>query len=200
MHVLYLTMAYVALGTLLLIILLRIEVPRIIKMGFIFAMTFFYAAVFFSSQSLMGWAAATVVPERFQILWARVVEPNPSRQSAGAIYLWVEELDQHNIASGVPRAFVVPYSVELASSMSTAQAEIKKGNAQAGTRQAFVPNFGTGAGALPGANVRNISQGAMPGGDPSGGGLFDPAALGGQSKGINLIPLPPPLLPPKDDP
>lgn len=199
-HVLYLTLAYVALGTLLLIILMRIEVPRIVKMGFIFALTFFYVAVFFSSQSLLGWAAASAVPERFQILWTRIVEPNPSRQWPGAIYLWVEELDRHNIASGVPRAFVVPYSVELASRVSTAQAEIKKGNPQAGTRQAFVPNFGTGAGALAGANVRTVRQGAMPGGDPSGGGLFDPAALGGQSKGINLIPLPPPLLPPKDDP
>jgi hypothetical protein len=51
-----------------------------------------------------------------------------------------------------------------------------------------------------GVNVRNVSQGAMPGGDPSGGGVFDPAALGGQSKSVDLIPLPKPLLPPKGDP
>jgi hypothetical protein len=51
-----------------------------------------------------------------------------------------------------------------------------------------------------GVNVTSVSRGATPGGDPSGGGLFDPAALGGQSKSIDLIPLPKPLLPPKDDP
>jgi hypothetical protein len=200
MHVLGLTIAYAALGTLLLIVLLHLAIPRTAKMALVTAMTVFYAAVFFFSQSMLGWAAATAVPERFQVLWTRVVEPNPSQQSPGEIYLWVEELDERNIASGEPRAFVVPYSPTLAEKVSTAQAEIKKGNPQAGTRQAFVPTYGAGGGAPAGVNVRNVSQGAMPGGDPSGGGLFDPAALGGQSKAIDLIPLPRPLLPPKDDP
>jgi hypothetical protein len=125
------------------------------------------------------------------------VEPNPSRQFAGAIHLWVEELDERNIPSGEPRAYVVPYSASLAAKATTAQTEIKKGNSQGGTRHAFIPMMT--AGAVAGVNVRNVSQGA-PGGDPSGGGLFDPAALGGQSKSVDLIPLPKPLLPPKDDP
>ena len=200
MHVLGLTIAYAALGTLLLIVLLHLAIPRTAKMALVTLMTVFYAAVFFFSQSMLGWAAATAVPERFQVLWTRIVEPNPSQQSPGEIYLWVEALDERNIASGEPRAFVVPYSPTLAEKVSTAQAEIKKGNPQAGTRQAFVPTYGAGGGAPAGVNVRNVSQGAMPGGDPSGGGLFDPAALGGQSKAIDLIPLPRPLLPPKDDP
>ena len=68
---------------------------------------------------------------------------------------------------------------------------------QGGTRHAFIPTIT--AGSVEGVNVRNVSQGAAPGGDPSGGGLFDPAALGGQSKSVDLIPLPRPLLPPKDD-
>lgn len=199
-HVLVLTVAYVALGTLLLIVLVHLAIPRIAKMAIVASMTAFYTAVFFFSQSLLGWAAATTVPERFQVLWTRVVEPNPSQQSPGAIYLWVEELDERNIPSGEPRAFIVPYTVALADKVSTAQVEIKKGNPQAGTRQAFVPTYGAGDGAPAGVNVRNVSQGAMPGGDPSGGGLFDPAALGGQSRAIDLIPLPRPLLPPKEDP
>jgi hypothetical protein len=199
-HVLGLTAAYVALGTLLLIVLVHVSIPRLAKAGLIVAMTAFCAGVFFFSQGMLGWAAASAVPERFQVLWTRVVEPNPSQQSAGAIYLWVEALDDRNLPSGEPRAFIVPYTPALADKVSTAQAEIKKGNAQAGTRQAFTPTQGTGGGAPAGVNVHNVSQGAMPGGDPSGGGMFDPAALGGQSKAIDLIPLPPPLLPPKDDP
>lgn len=199
-YVLGLTLAYAALGTLLLIVLLHLAMPRAAKMALVVSMTVCYAAVFIFSQSLLGWAAATVVPERFQVLWTRVVEPNPSQQSPGAIYLWVEALDERNLPSGEPRAFIVPYTPALADKVSTAQAEIKKGNPQAGTRQAFVPTYGAGGGAPAGVNVRNVSQGAMPGGDPSGGGLFDPAALGGQSKAIDLIPLPKPLLPPKDDP
>lgn len=200
MHVLGLTAAYALLGTLLLIVLAHVSIPRLAKAGLVASMTAFYAVVFFFSQSLLGWAAASAVPERFQVLWTRVVEPNPSQQSPGAIYLWVEELDERNIPSGEPRAFVVPYAPALADKASTAQGEIKKGNPQAGTRLTFVPISGTGVGAPAGVNIRNVSQGAMPGGDPSGGGLFDPAVVGGQSKAIDLIPLPRPLLPPKDDP
>jgi hypothetical protein len=198
MHVLALTLAYAALGTLLLIVLMHVALPRAVTITLVAAMTAFYAAVFFQSQSLLGWAAATALPQRFKVLWTRVVEPDPSRQFAGAIYLWVEELDEHNIPSGEPRAYVVPYSPVLAHKATTAQAEIKKGNLQGGMRQAFMPTFADAG--LEGTNVRNILQGAMPGGDASGGGVFDPAALGGQSKSVDLIPLPKPLLPPKGDP
>lgn len=198
MHVLALTLAYAALGTLLLIILVHVAIPRSVKVALVAGMTAFYPAVFFFSQSLLGWAAATAVPERFQVLWTRVIEPNPARQSAGAIYLWVEELDERNIPSGEPRAYVVPYTPALADKAATAQAEIKKGNPQGGMRQTFMPTFA--ASEVEGVNVRNVAQGAMPGGDPSGGGVFDPSALGGQSKSVNLIPLPRPLLPPKGDP
>jgi hypothetical protein len=41
---------------------------------------------------------------------------------------------------------------------------------------------------------------APPGGDPSGRGILDPSFLGGQSKSVELIPLPKPILPPKDIP
>jgi hypothetical protein len=200
-HVVYLTIAYAALGSVLLVVLSRLAIPRGVKMAAITLMGTFNIAVFFWSQSLLGWPAATAVPEKFQVLWTRVVEPNPSRQFAGAIYLWVEELDEHNIPSGEPRGYAVPYSATLAAKAASAQAEIKKGNAQGGMRHAFIPSFrASGLGGVNGVNVRNVSQGAMPGGDPSGGGLFDPAALGGQSKSVDLIPLPRPLLPPKDDP
>jgi hypothetical protein len=45
-----------------------------------------------------------------------------------------------------------------------------------------------------------VAHSATPGGDPSGGGMLDPSVLGGQSKVIDLIPLPKPLLPSKDMP
>jgi len=199
-HVFYLTIAYAALGSILLLVLARLAIPRGVKIAIIASMGAFNVAVFFWSQSLLGWSAATAVPETFQVLWTRVVEPNPSQQFAGAIHLWVEELDERNIPSGEPRGFVVPYSASLAAKAAVAQSEIKKGNAQGGTRHAFTPTLGTGGGAPQGVNVRNVGQGAQAGGDPSGGGLFDPAALGGQSKAVDLIPLPKPLLPPKDDP
>lgn len=204
MHVLYLTIAYAALATVLLIVIARVDLPRGVKVAVIAAMGVFNVAVFFWSQSLLGWSAATAMPDRFQVLWTRVLEPNASKQFPGAIHLWVEALDERNIPSGEPRAYVVPYSAALAQKTAEAQSEIKKGNAQGGKAGAvdLPPSIGSTAteGAIEGVNIRMLSQGATPGGDPSGGGVLDPAALGGQSKSIDLIPLPKPLLPPKDLP
>lgn len=204
MHVLYLTIAYAALGTVLLIVLARVSVSRGVKVAAIAAMGVFNIAVFFWTQSLLGWSAGTAMPERFQVLWTRVLEPNASKQFPGAIHLWVESLDERNIPSGEPRAYVVPYSAALAQKTAEAQSEIKKGNAQGGMAGAvdLAPNVVSNStdGLTTGVNIRTVSQGATPGGDPSGGGVLDPSSLGGQTKAIDLIPLPKPLLPPKDLP
>ena len=197
-YVILLTIAYAALGSLLLIILARLSIARLAKAAAIVAMTVFNIGVFFWSQGLLGWSSATAVPDRFQLLWTRVVEPDPSRNLPGEIHLWVEALDAHNIPSGEPRAFVVPYAPALAAKAAEAQSEIKKGNPQGG--QARTSNWGSNPAAVEGVNVRTVSQGVAPGGDPSGGGLLDPSFLGGQSKSVDLIPLPKPILPPKDTP
>ena len=198
-QVVLLTLGYAALGALLLLVLARLSVARGVKLAAIGAMCVLNICVFFWLQSLLGWSAATAVPARFQLLWARVVEPDPSRDVVGAIHLWVEALDANNIPSSEPRAFVLPYSPELASKAVVAQSEIQKGNPQGGfgLSDNLAPLSGESA---EGANVRTVTQGATPDGDPSGGGLLDPSVLGGQSKVVDLIPLPKPLLPPKDMP
>ena len=198
-HVVLLTIAYAALGALLLLILARLSIARGVKLAAIGAMGVFNICVFFWLQSLLGWSSATAVPAQFQLLWARVVEPNPSRNMPGAIHLWVEALDGNNIPSGEPRAFVLPYSPELASKAVVAQSEIKKGNPQGGFSLAHTLAPETREPALEGMNVRSVTQ-ASPGGDPSSGGMLDPSVLGGQSKVVDLIPLPKPLLPPKELP
>jgi hypothetical protein len=197
-HVALLTIAYAALGALLLIVLARLSLPRAAKLAAIVVMASLNIGVFFWTQGLLGWSSATAVPERFQLLWSRVVEPNPSRGLPGAIHLWVEAVDENNIPSGEPRAFVLPYSPGLAVKAADAQSEIKKGAPQGGRSQTFAPDVE--AADIDGANVRAVTHGVTPGGDPTGGGVLDPSVLGGQSKTVDLIPLPKPLLPPKDAP
>jgi hypothetical protein len=197
-HVALLTIAYASLGALLLIVLARLPILRLVKLAAIVIMAVLNIGFFFSIQGLLGWSSATAVPERFQLLWSRVVEPNPSRGLAGAVHLWVEALDENNIPSGEPRAFVLPYSPSLAVKTVNAQSEIEKGNPQGGRSQTFSPDVEPSA--VDGANVRGVTQSVTPGGDPSGGGMLDPSVLGGQSKTVDLIPLPKPLLPPKDAP
>jgi hypothetical protein len=192
--VLALSLAYVLLSVLLLAVMIRLPVPRLLKIAAIAAASVFYVVVFFATQGLLGWSAPVAVPDRFQVLWTRVLEPNPARGEPGAIHLWLEELDDANLPSGVPRAYLLPYSSQLAQRVSAAQEEIEKGHPQGGRAQLF------GSPSHAGVMAGVVDTGAPPGGDPSGGGLLDPAFLGGQSKSVDLIPLPKPVLPPKDVP
>jgi hypothetical protein len=192
--VLALVLAYVLLSTLLLVVMTFLPIPRLAKVAAIVTASLFYVGVFFATQHLLGWSAPVAVPERFQVLWTRVIEPNPARNNPGAIHLWVEELDESNLPSGEPRAFRLPYSVELARQVSAAQAEIDEGRPQGGRAQFWGEGSGQKMGAAP------VNTAAPPGGDPSGGGLFDPSLLGAQSKSVTLAPLPKPKLPAKDLP
>ena len=192
--VLGLVLGYVLLSTLLLAVMIWLPIRRWLKVTAILAASFFYIVVFFATQDLLGWSAPVAVPDRFQVLWTRVIEPNPSRNNPGAIHLWVEELDESNLPSGEPRAFRLPYSVDLARKVSAAQAEIDEGRPQGGRAQFWGEPSGDKMGSAP------VNAAAPPGGDPSGGGMFDPSFLGAQSKSVDLAPLPKPKLPAKDLP
>jgi hypothetical protein len=190
-----LTAAYVLLSTLLLVVMTFLPVPRFWKIAAIVTASLFYIGVFFATQRLLGWSAPVAVPDRFQVLWTRVIEPNPSRNNPGAIHLWVEALDDSNLPSGEPRALRLPYSVEVARRVSAAQSEIEAGRPQGGRAQFFgEPQSNTRMGSAP------VNTAAPPGGDPSGGGMFDPSFLGAQSRSVMLEPLPKPKLPAKDLP
>jgi hypothetical protein len=192
--VLWLTLAYALLSTLLLVVMIWLPIPRGVKIAAIVTASVFYVVVFFATQRLLGWSAPVAVPERFQILWTRVIEPNPAQDNPGAIHLWAEELDESNLPSGEPRAYRLPYSVDLARRVSGAQEEIDEGRPQGGRSQFFGTPPDEKMGAAP------VNAAAPPGGDPSGGGLFDPAFMGGQSKSVDIMPLPKPKLPAKDLP
>ena len=192
--VLLLSLAYVLLSVLLLVVVTHLAIPRLAKIAAIVAFSIFYVVVFFATQGLLGWSAPVAVPARFQVLWTRVIEPNPARQEPGAIHLWLEELDEANLPSGVPRAYLLPYSVEVARRVSAAQEEIQKGRPQGGRAQ-YLGNPSNQA-----KVGGRVNTSAPPGGDPSGGGLLDPAFLGGQSRSVELVPLPKPILPPNDVP
>jgi len=194
--VLCLVSSYVALGVLCSLILLRLEFSRTLRVTVISTLSLFYIATFFWMQGLLGWSAEIALPSKFKLIAARIVEPNALNNNPGAIHLWVEKLDDRNLPSGVPRSYLLPYSAAMASKVADANEKVKKGAALGGTANAFQVTWG--AGNTPeGVTVRNVTQGATPGGDPSGGGILDPAAVGGQSKALDFIPLPPPVLPPK---
>ncbi|MEZ0219801.1 MAG: hypothetical protein ACAH22_05845 [Tardiphaga sp.] len=192
-----LSLGYVLLGLLLLLAVVRTRLPWPVKAGAVAVTSAFYVLVFFRTQGLLGWSADDPLPPNFQLLWVRSVEPNIAQGEPGAIHMWVEALDDDNLPSGAPRAYRRPYSTALARKAERARTEIAAGHPQGGR----AAQFGSGEGELPpGGPPGALFASGEPGGDPSGGGLLDPAFMRGDSQSITFAPMPVPVLPAKDVP
>ncbi|MBL8595752.1 MAG: hypothetical protein JNK01_23935 [Devosia sp.] len=83
--------------------------------------------LYFTMTGLVGWASTGEMPKRFGLIATRIVEPDKLSNLPGAIYLWVEEVDDRQIVIGPPRAFQVPYKVEIATEVASAQQQIEGG-------------------------------------------------------------------------
>lgn len=81
---------------------------------------------------IRGLPSDTAPPELFRMHWARIVEPNKISGENGSIFLWVEALDEDNYPSGLPRAYQLPYTPELANAVERAMAAISGGEEVAG--------------------------------------------------------------------
>jgi hypothetical protein len=131
--VLAISIAYVVLAVVLLCMGLTSRFAWWLKGVVIVVTSVFFIESFFATKGLLGWPGTGQLPHRFQLLWTRVVEPDPKVSDPGAIYLWVEELDENNVPSGTPRSFRLRYSVALADKTNKAKDEIMSGNPQEGT-------------------------------------------------------------------
>jgi hypothetical protein len=131
--VLAISAAYVVLGVLLLNMGLASRYAWWIKATVIVVTCGFFIEAFFATKGLLGWPGTGQLPPRFQLLWTRVVEPDPKISDPGAIYLWVEELDENNVPTGTPRSFRLRYTPPLADRSLKARDEIMAGNPQEGT-------------------------------------------------------------------
>lgn len=133
--VLAVSVAYVVMAVVLLCMGLTSRFTWWIKAGVIVVTSAFFVESFYATKSLLGWPGTGQLPHRFQLLWTRVVEPDPKISDPGAIYLWVEELDDNNVPSGLPRSFKLKYTPPLADQSNKAKDEIMAGNPQEGTAE-----------------------------------------------------------------
>lgn len=98
-----------------------------IKAGAIVVTLAGIVVLYFVMTGVIGWASTGPMPARFSLLSTRIVEPDKLTGAPGHIYLWVEEVDDRQIIIGPPRAFEVPYKVEIATDVATAQAKLEGG-------------------------------------------------------------------------
>ena len=169
--VLTLALSYALIGALLLIVLVYARLHWSAKAIAVVVTSAFYIASFVGVRGLLGWATVDRLPVAFKLLQARIVEPHSLEGDPGAIYLWVETLDEGNRPSGVPRAYRLPYRDALAEKTDKAIGEIAAGRAQGGR----AADLGGGEGGLMEAVREYITPNTImetSGGDPStGGGL-----------------------------
>jgi len=147
--------------------------------------------VFFATKDLLGWPRTGALPSRFQLLWVRVVEPDLKSANAGAIYLWIEEVDDNNVPDGVPHSYRLPYSRPLADRAAKARDEIMSGKPQQGLAED-----------LPGSDKeREAKSDQQQSGSRTEPGLttVDPEQfrLLQQAQRVEFSPMPVPTLPPK---
>jgi hypothetical protein len=202
--VLAISAAYVVMGVLLLVFGLTSRLVWWSKAVAIVVMSGFFIAAFFATKSLLGWPGIGALPAKFQLLWARVVEPDPKLGDPGAIYFWIEEVDDNNVPSGLPRSYKMPYTRTLADRSVKARDEIMSGNAQEGIAADFetdMPGDSNRDGDISDSNKRNAKvETAEPvqGQRNDYGGLkieFDQALS--QAQRVEFRAMPPPALPPK---
>jgi hypothetical protein len=189
--VLAISAAYVVIGVLLLNMGLSSRFRWWIKAMAVVVTCGFFIEVFFSTKSLLGWPGTGALPPRFQLLWTRVVEPDPKISDPGAIYLWVEELDENNVPSGTPRSYRLRYTPPLADRSLKARDEIMAGNPQEGTANDMEGDDSK-------ANTQeHAEQLNGPNRNEFGVGNIDLDMLIKQAQSVEFRPLSGPALPPK---
>ncbi len=121
-----------ALAFLTLLALLWSRWPGWLKGVLVVGVTVFY---FFANEvvhGMWGWPSADALPERFVLLAAVIDEPNTRR--AGALYVWVNALEDGKPAAQ-PRAFQLPYRKDLHALLNDGMKKIREGVSQVGTSE-----------------------------------------------------------------
>jgi hypothetical protein len=185
--------AYVALSVLLLAVGLTSPLRWWVKAAAIMVSSVFFVEVFFATQSLRGWPGTGRLPGKFQLLWTRVVEPDPKIHDAGAIYLWVEQVDENNVPTGTPRSYQLGYSKPLEEKVLKARDEIMSGNPQEGTAEDIEENQ------PPPGDMANLPENPNQSqtSTPNNVDLTKLGALPEHMQNVVFNPMPRPLLPPK---
>ncbi|MGB3339357.1 MAG: hypothetical protein WBA73_19450 [Devosia sp.] len=152
---------------------------------------------YFSISGLLGWPAGGAMPERFNLLATRIVEPGIVKGDIGHIYLWVEEIDQDQIIISPPRAYEVPFVVELAFEVEKAQEVLDTGGSIMGEFDAEQAEAASGDNASrQNENVDQLATGNDGGNATGEGTRFDGTSPTASLTFSDMPPVPLPTKPP----
>lgn len=133
MTILLLAGAYALVAGVLLLILISSRMPMALKALATLATAALIPWTYYAIGELRGLPTDSEPPAHFKLHWARVVEPNLLMKEKGHIFLWIEELDDLNFPSGLPRAYALAYDPDLVKKVEVAMGKIQDGEEVAGT-------------------------------------------------------------------
>jgi hypothetical protein len=84
-------------------------------------------------HKLSGWPSPDALPERF-VLLAAVIEEPTSQEQAGALYVWVNAIDNGK-PTAQPRAYKLPYTKDLHALLNEGMKKARQGVSQMGTAE-----------------------------------------------------------------
>ena len=131
--ILGLTITYIALAALLLGIFFLARIPAWIKFSCIVLVSSFYYLTFYSYTGLLGWPTQQQLPEQFQLMASSITEPDDTVGEPGVIHIWVTSFHDNKPARE-PRAYELPYDLDLHAALDDALSEQRRGNVQLGRR------------------------------------------------------------------
>ena len=115
------------------LIILRTTINWKIKLIIIVFSLAVYVFTYQGMMSFAGWPSEKVLPDKFQIHWTHVKEPDKFSDADGAIYIWIEELDEYNVPQGIPRSYKLPYTPPLEEEILDVQASLERGEDKSAT-------------------------------------------------------------------
>ena len=124
--------AFVALAFVAALALLASAWPRWAKALVVIAVTGLYFAADYALDEVWGWPGRQALPERFVLLAAVIEEPTKTRP--GALYVWVNALEQGKPAAR-PRAYQLPYTKDMHALLNEGMKKVRQGVSQMGTTE-----------------------------------------------------------------
>lgn len=153
-----------------------------VKAAAILITTACFMFAYFSITAMIGWPTFTALPQHFNLVATRIVEPDRTTGAPGHVYLWVEEINANNVPIGAPRGYEMPYDVHLADNSRDAQTALNSGKQIMGTtRSAGIPASSDAKPGKPGQNAGqmagNPGQGAAASGETTAAETIGEGAL-----------------------
>ena len=137
---LLLTLAYVITSALLLLFCFYTSFSKKIKLSGVVALTVFYIFSWQGYLGILGWPTSEELPEKFNINWVVIEEPNKVLNQEGGLFLWVRELNDADKPIGDPRAYKLFWNIENQKKAQDALHRIKEGEQLNGRKSYGVLN------------------------------------------------------------